>query len=161
MARQPEYRLNTRWQLDAPLAAVWDAILHPEHWPQWWKGVEEVRLLEPGDLNGLGAVQRYIWKGALPYRLTFDMRVTGVVPLISLEGTASGELEGIGRWRFWREGEATVVGYEWQVRTTKWWMNALTPVAKPLFKWNHDLLMRNGGQGLARLLGARLLKSSA
>jgi hypothetical protein len=31
-------------------------------------------------------------------------------------------------------------------------MNLLAPLAKPLFRWNHDALMRAGGIGLARRL---------
>lgn len=36
-------------------------------------------------------------------------------------------------------------------------MNALTPIARPLFAWNHDRLMNAGGRGLAALLGVRLV----
>jgi hypothetical protein len=36
-------------------------------------------------------------------------------------------------------------------------MNLLAPVARPAFQSNHDYVMRNGGAGLAELLGARLL----
>ena len=41
--------------------------------------------------------------------------------------------------------------------TTKPWMNLLAPIARPVFEWNHDWVMRNGGEGLASLLGCRLL----
>jgi hypothetical protein len=71
-----------------------------------------------------------------------------------IEGEAVGELSGTGRWRFAQEGEATRVRYEWDVRTTKPWMNLLAPLARPLFKWNHDVVMEWGAQGLARRLGA-------
>lgn len=43
--------------------------------------------------------------------------------------------------------------YEWDVRTTQWWMNALAPLARPVFAWNHDYVMRQGGEGLRRRLG--------
>jgi hypothetical protein len=36
-------------------------------------------------------------------------------------------------------------------------MNLLAPVARPFFAWNHDVVMRWGGEGLSRLVGARLL----
>jgi len=36
-------------------------------------------------------------------------------------------------------------------------MNWLAPVARPAFAPNHDAVMRQGAQGLARLLGATLL----
>jgi hypothetical protein len=36
-------------------------------------------------------------------------------------------------------------------------MNLVSPVAKPVFAVNHDWVMQNGGEGLARLLSARLV----
>lgn len=146
------YHLTTSWRLDAPLEAVWEAITRPECWPDWWRGAECVVRLEEGDDNGVGACQRYTWKGLLPYRLTFVSRVTRVVPRELLEGRVEGELEGVGRWHFEHRDGQTVVRYEWQVRTTPRWMNVLAPLARPLFRWNHDALMRAGGIGLARRL---------
>jgi hypothetical protein len=54
--------------------------------------------LERGDARGVGCLLRYTWKSLLPYRLTFDMRITRVKPLAAIEAVASGELEGTGRW---------------------------------------------------------------
>ncbi|MBI3935656.1 MAG: SRPBCC family protein [Betaproteobacteria bacterium] len=152
-----EYRLTTVWRIDAPLQQVYEAICRPARWPSWWWGVKDVVELEPGDERGVGRLLRYTWKALLPYALTFTIRVVRVEPLAALEGIADGELEGTGRWRFSQEGSITAVCYEWQVRTTKRWMNLLAPIASPLFEWNHNLIMREGGKGLARLLGARLI----
>ncbi|MEA2376163.1 MAG: hypothetical protein QOD13_70, partial [Thermoleophilaceae bacterium] len=33
----------------------------------------------------------------------------------------------------------------------------LAPVARPVFEYNHDVVMRWGGEGLARRLGVELL----
>lgn len=152
-----EYRLITVWRIDAPVQRVYEAICRPARWPSWWRGVKDVVELEPGDELGVGSVQRYTWKGLLPYALTFTVRVVRVKPLATLEGIVSGELEGVGRWHFSQDGSTTGVCYEWQVRTTKRWMNLLAPIASPLFKWNHNLVMREGGNGLARLLDTRLI----
>jgi hypothetical protein len=127
------------------------------HWPSWWRGVVSVVELDSGDANGIGSVRRYTWKSLLPYRISFDMRVTRIEPLVALEGVATGEVEGTGRWSFTDQGPVTTIRYEWQIRTTRRWMNLAAPLARPLFQWNHDLVMRQGGQGLARLLGARLV----
>jgi hypothetical protein len=54
-------------------------------------------------------------------------------------------------------GRDTAVTYGWNVRTTKAWMGALSPLARPVFAANHDWVMRRGGEGLARLHGAKLL----
>ena len=40
-------------------------------------------------------------------------------------------------------------------------MNLLAPVARPVFNWNHDELMRVGGESLARRLGTDLAFSEA
>ena len=152
-----EYRFVTIWRVSAPVREVYQAIYHSSRWPSWWKGIETVVALEPGDELGVGSLQRYTWKSRLPYRLTFDMRITRVEPLIALEGVASGELAGMGRWEFSEEGPVTTVCYKWFVRTNKRWMNWLAPIARPLFKWNHDMVMRDGALGLARMLNARLI----
>jgi len=153
-----EYRLSTVWRLEAPLEAVWNAIHDSARWPEWWKNVERVAELEAGSSDGIGARQRYTWKGRLPYRVVFDVRVTRIEPLVALEGIASGDLEGIGCWRFSSErGSIAVVRYEWRVQTRRGWMNLFAPLAKPLFQWNHDFVMHEGGTSLARLLDARLV----
>ena len=155
-----DYAFVTTWRIEAPIQQVWDAIYHAERWPTWWKGVESVVELEPGDERGIGALRRFTWKSKLPYRLIFDMRMTRVAPPVALEGKASGELEGMGRWRLSPEDSWTTVRYEWNVRTTKRWMNWLAPLARPLFEWNHNIVMRQGGEGLARMLGARLTSTA-
>lgn len=146
------YILRSEWRFDAPLSAVWDALLDAEAWPLWWPGVECLATLDPGDAGGLGACRVWRCHGALPYRLRFTTRVTRIEPLQLLEGLAEGELEGRGCCRLWAEGGLSCVRHDWQVRTTPRWMNLLAPLARPLFRWNHDLLMRAGGRGLARRL---------
>lgn len=154
-----EYRFLTTWLLEADRERVWDAIYESERWPEWWKGVLEAEKLEEGDDSGVGQYGRYVWKSRLPYRVEFFVLTTRVERPFLLEGEASGELAGVGRWRLFEQQGVTAVTYEWNVRTTRAWMNALVPVAKPIFEVNHDWVMRNGGAGLARLLGGRLLAS--
>jgi hypothetical protein len=152
-----EYKFLTTWLLEAERERVWDAIWESERWPEWWRGVLEAEELEPGDESGFGRYGRYVWQSKLPYKLEFFVRTTQVERPHLLEGDASGELAGIGRWRLYEQDGTTAVLYEWNVRTTRAWMNLLSPVARPIFAVNHDYVMRNGGRGLAKLLGARLL----
>lgn len=156
-----DYRLFTTWRIEAPIADVYEAVRDSARWPSWWPAVERVVDLEPGAASGIGRVQRYTWKGVLPYRLSFDLRVTRIEPHEALEGVASGELEGVGRWRFSAENPLTTVRHEWCVRTTRGWMNRVAPVARPLFEWNHAVVMRRGAQGLAQRLDARLVSNEA
>ncbi|SDY31206.1 SRPBCC family protein [Nitrosomonas sp. Nm33] len=151
-----EFQFVTEWRISAPLAEVCDAITHCLDWPTWWRGCKKVEKLVIGDANGVGSMHRFIWRGRIPYRLTFDMLITHVVPFALIEGQVSGEVMGIGRWNFFHENGVTVVCYEWQVRINKLWMNLIAPLARPLFRWNHHQVMRQGAEGLARLLSARL-----
>jgi hypothetical protein len=78
-----------------------------------------------------------------------------------LGSTAQGDLEGIGRWHFLNEGAVSVVRYEWHVRSTRWWMNLIAPFARSMFIRNHGVLMRQGAEGLARLLDAPLVSQES
>ena len=72
----------------------------------------------------------------------------------TLAGDATGELEGTGVWTLTEEANGvTVARYDWNVRTTRRWMNLLAPLARPIFKANHDLVMRAGAKGLCTRLG--------
>jgi uncharacterized protein YndB with AHSA1/START domain len=159
-----QFHLTTHWSIPAPPAAVWYALLSPEEWPTWWRAVKHVETLAAGDTGGIGAVRRFIWRTALPYTLTFDMRVTRLEPMTLIEGRAEGELTGFGRWTLAPEGarraeehdasEHTSVHYEWTVEVTQPWMRALAPLARPVFAWNHGVVMRWGLEGLTRKLAA-------
>ncbi|HEY7255316.1 MAG TPA: SRPBCC family protein [Solirubrobacterales bacterium] len=151
------YEFLTTWLLDAPRESVWEAIHAQEHWPEWWRGVEEVEELRSGDGDRLGSVSRMVWRSLLPYRVEFEVTTTRVERPLLLEADAVGELKGIGRWRLFEQDGATAVLYEWNVATTRPWMNLLAPVARPVFEWNHNWVMARGGEGIARLLGCRLL----
>lgn len=154
------FELITDWQLPVPLPAVWDALVRPEEWPTWWPAVLAVELLEPGDADGIGAYRRLTWRTALPYRITFNMRTTRVERHQLIEGRADGELAGLGRWTLAPAVPApisagTQVRYEWIVDVTKPWMRLVAPLARPVFAWNHRVVMEWGRQGLLRKLLAQ------
>ena len=81
------------------------------------------------------------------------MTPTRIEPLRALEGEATGELQGSGHWRFESHGPAAAVGHDREVRATKPGMRFLALAARPLFSWNHDVVMRDGERGLTRLVG--------
>jgi hypothetical protein len=154
-----EYAFLTTWLLESPREPVWEVIHDQAAWPSWWRGVEEATELRRGEENGLGSVSRMVWRSLLPYRITFDVTITRIEHPTLMEGQAVGELEGVGRWRLYEQDGVTAVLYEWNVRTTKPWMNLMAPLLRPAFEWNHDWVMRRGGEGISRLLGCRLLAS--
>jgi hypothetical protein len=151
------YRFLTTWLIEAPREPVWEVIEDAVRWPEWWRGVERVEELAPGDERRVGSLYLIEWRSRIPYSLTFEFQVDHVERPLGMEGRAEGELAGRGRWRLFEQEGVTAVLYDWQVRTTKAWMNLLAPCARPVFEYNHDVVMRWGGEGLARRLRTRLL----
>ena len=153
-----QYSFVTNWELQAPLQDVWEAIYNSLEWPQWWRGVKSVTEIKPNDASGINGTRNYKWKSFLPYELSFSMQLTEREELKRLKGIAFGELEGTGEW-FFTEHEGTVhLQYHWNIITNKRWMNTFAFLLKPLFKFNHDIVMHWGAIGLAKKLGTTLLK---
>lgn len=152
MAESQEYTFLTQWTLPARVESVWEALSRPELWPKWWPGLLGVVKIAEGDDLGIGAVRRFRWIGWLPYIITVEMRVTEKVRPGLIESVATGDLEGTGVWRLSPEVGGTVASYDWRVRTTKPWMNALGGIGRGLFSWNHDVVMARGRRGLTEWL---------
>jgi uncharacterized protein YndB with AHSA1/START domain len=142
------FKLVTEWNLDASIERVWPLLTRVEEWPLWWRAVRQVELLQKGDANGVGAVHRMTWKTALPYQLTFDMCMTRIEPMSVIEGRASGELDGVGLWTLRPHGAGTHVRYDWNVEVTKPWMRTLAPILRPVFAWNHKVVMGWGEEDI-------------
>jgi len=153
------YSFLSTWCVAAPLQRVWDVLSVPERYPEWWKGVRKATVLEPGEDGSasVGTLYRMTWRSRLPYALEFDSRLTRREAPHLMEGQASGELAGVGVWRLFESPLGTVALYDWNVATTRAWMNAFSPIARPIFAYNHDYVMRQGAQGLADKLGAELI----
>ena len=151
------YSFLTTWLVEAPRERAWEVLRDAPGWPEWWRGVVRVEELAAGDSWRVGSRYLVEWRSRVPYPLAFEFTVDRVDEPLLMEGKAEGDLSGRGRWRLLEESGVTAVLYEWDVVTTRRWMNLVAPVARPLFEHNHDVVMRWGGEGLARRLGVRLL----
>jgi carbon monoxide dehydrogenase subunit G len=148
------YYFLTTWIIDAPIERVFEAIHDYERWPEWWPGVQTAHQIEPGDANGIGSVARHAWRSKLPYTVHFDVLTTRIDPPWRMEGIAKGELAGTGKWHLFQSDGPTAVVYEWDVQTTRWWMNAIAPFARWLFVRNHNWIMEAGEEGLRKRVNA-------
>ena len=151
------YKFITRWQIQAPVNDVWFAIYNSLEWPQWWKGVESVKMIQENNSFGINGIREYTWKSLLPYKLSFQMKLTEKEGYQFLKGIAFGELEGDGTWFFKEENGITNIQYNWNVKTNKSWMNFFAFILKPIFKLNHDVVMKWGAEGLAKKLNVTLI----
>jgi len=150
------FELMSEWRFDTPVERLWAELTTPEAWPQWWRAVKRVDSIAQGNRDGVGAVRRFTWGTALPYTLSFNMTAMRIEPMRLIEGQARGELDGIGRWTLRPEGEGTYVRYDWLVDITKPWQVALAPVLRPVFAWNHNVVMGWGYEDMK----ARLMKTA-
>jgi uncharacterized protein YndB with AHSA1/START domain len=153
------YSFLTTWLLDSPREPVWDVIYDQRAWPEWWPGLHRVDEIHPGDELGIGAHSRLVWRAPLGYGIAFEARALAIEPPALVEAELLAGLQGVGRWRLFERDGITAVLYEMEVATARRWMNAVAPLARPLFVRNHDAVMRGGGEGLAGRLGVRLLAS--
>lgn len=152
-----QFSLTTTWLIEAPLENAWDAIYESERWPSWWPYVVRVQESAHGESGGIGNVRRYTWRTRLPYRLSFDAKTTHIERLALLEGAVEGELQGCGRWRFYRQDDVIAIRYDWEVNVRQPWLRCLVPRLQRAMRWNHHAVILAGGQGLARHLGGRFL----
>jgi len=156
-----DYAFATTWVLEAPIDRVWATLGDVDGWGTWFPAIRRVTVVEPGGHDGQGGVLEFAARASLPYDLVGRVEVTRVEAPHLLELTAVGDLDGSGRWTLAEEDGVTTARFEWRVATTKPWMNALAPAARPVFAWNHDLAMTAAGRGLARTLGVRLLANES
>ena len=142
------FSLQTTWQIPAPDDVVWKIVSDTEQWPLWWKYVRKVEELSPGDPSGVNNLRRYYWSTCLPYQLILDLCITRIEPCKLIETSVSGDLEGEGRCLFSRRNNLTILRYDWNVELCKPWMKWFAPIARPVFEWNHQQVMKQGEQSL-------------
>lgn len=150
----PDFSLTTRWLIPAPVDKVWECLVATENWPVWWEYVAMVDETARGNSMGVNNVRRYLWRTCLPYDLAIDLRVTQIQPYRFITAEVTGDLTGNGNCAItYQEIEAaTELTFTWNVSLTKSWMKLIGGVAKPLFVWNHEKVMKNGEEGLIRHL---------
>lgn len=156
-----EYQFVSTWRLTAPVTDVFEALAQPDDWYAGWRWFARTEPLTDGDAYGIGGRVRCVVRSPLPYSLTFEIERVAAEPSSRLDERVVGDLEGEGRWELADVNGHTLVCHTWTVRTTKLWMNALAPVARPGFVWAHRVVMRDGARALSAGLGVPLLSADS
>lgn len=141
------YHFVTNWHITAPIERVWQALNAPEDYGRWWPSFVAYEDLTPGT-KGVGARAVRTVRGRLPYALYYTTTITQSDAPRELAYDATGDLQGHGRFVLTPAGEATEVAFYWDVQTTRPVMNLLAPLLRPLFAWNHNIVMSQGERGL-------------
>jgi len=149
------YHFITSWWVDAPIEVVWAALSDARTYLEWWPQVYlEVRV--EGEGLSPGRRSHFRTRGWLPYELHWTATVARVEPPRYLESIASGDFVGRGEWFLEPRRGGTQVRLDWEVDAEKPLLRSLSPILKPLFRWNHGWAMRRAMEGLEPYCRARL-----
>lgn len=140
--------LVSHWHIAAPVERVWAALADIDTWPRWWPGVRAVRTLVPAGADGLGGRRLVRWATRLRGDIEIELEAVELLRHERIRGRCSGALRGEGLWLLHAEGTCTALTCVWRLELGGPWMRWLAP----LLRWNHEVLMRAGGDGLARHL---------
>jgi len=144
-----EYRIPTRWRIDATVDEVARIFLDTERLPAWWPAAFlEVRTIDRGDGWGLGRSALLWTKGWLPYTLRLGFRVSECDYPRSFTLRVWGDFEGCCVVRVLRMEPDLVLEFDWRVRVRKPLVQCLSWLLKPLFAANHRWVMRRGRESL-------------
>ena len=141
-----EYVFVDEWDVDAPQEAVYDALADARSYPEWWRPV--YISAETDGPPEVGRVAQQHFKGRLPYHLHTTSRITRYDRPDVLEAQVEGDLRGRGIWTLSRRDGLTHVHFDWRVFAHRPLVRTLTPVLRPLFRWNHDWAIARAREGL-------------
>jgi Polyketide cyclase / dehydrase and lipid transport. len=144
-----DYVFVTQWTLTAPAQRVFEILKDGVRYAEWWRPAyrSTVKISE----KAVACVVR----ARLPYTLRFTTELVREETPREILLNSTGELAGTGHWTLQQDGSVTRVRFDWRVRAEKPWMRFFSLILKPLFRWNHDWVMKTGERCLQRELDRR------
>ncbi len=140
------YVFADEWDVAAPPEAVFAAIADARTYPEWWRPVYlDVDADGPAEL---GKESRQHFKGRLPYHLHTRSRVVALDAPRMVSADVDGDLRGRGTWTLTPTATGTHVRFDWQVHADRRLLKALTPVLRPVLRWNHNWAIARAMEGL-------------
>jgi uncharacterized protein YndB with AHSA1/START domain len=142
-----EYVFIDEWDVDAPQEAVFAALADASTYPDWWKPVYiDVEADSPPDV---GCTSKQHFKGRLPYTLRTTSEIVRYEPPREFEVSVIGDLTGRGVWTLSEADDGRVhIHFDWRVIADRPLLRYLTPVLRPVFRWNHNWSVKRAIQGL-------------
>jgi hypothetical protein len=140
------YRFTSLWKVPGSLHQIFDVISRLETYPSWWPEVKEIN-----PIDGTSADARI--SALLPYSLRFSMsqevadREAGI-----LRARLAGDLDGYSSWTLKDTPDGCSLQFDQEVVVNKVCLRILAPVARPVFRLNHAVMMYRGERGLRRYL---------
>jgi uncharacterized protein YndB with AHSA1/START domain len=141
-----EYVFIDEWDVGAPREAVFNALADASTYPQWWKPVYiDVETDGPPQV---GRTSDQHFKGRLPYTLKTTSEIVRYEPPTEFEVSVVGDLTGRGVWTLSEAGGVVHIRFDWRVIADRPLLRYLTPVLRPVFRWNHNWSIKRAIEGL-------------
>ena len=143
------YHFVTEWEFEARIEEVADILSDGPALARWWPSVYlDVKELEHGDEQRVGAVMDLYTKGWLPYTLRWQLRVTEANYPNGFSFVAWGDFVGRGTWTLKQDGPLVKVAYDWDIEAQKVLLRRLSFLLAPVFAANHLWAMDKGHESL-------------
>lgn len=143
------YRFRSVWHVDAAPSFVFDVLSDIGSYPVWWpevKGATKVHD-ECAELR---------CRSVLPFDLVFQANHSMRDQQAGLlRARLTGDLEGYASWELTGRGGGTELLFDQEVEARKAVLRRTALVARPLFRANHEMMMRSGERGLREYLTVR------
>jgi uncharacterized protein YndB with AHSA1/START domain len=154
-----EYVFIDEWDVEAPQEAVFDALADTRTYPEWWQPV--YLAVESDGPPEEGRVSRQEFKGRLPYHLKTHSTIVRMDPPRELEVSVVGDLTGKGIWTLTpADGGDVHIRFDWRVIADRPLLRILTPLLRPVFRWNHDWSIKRAIEGLEPYARSRTITAS-
>lgn len=137
-----DYHFVTHWKIRGPIRKIYDVLKEGARYSEWWWPAY-LKTEETGPRK-----VRSLVRAKLPYTLDFTTELVREDPPTELEIRASGDLVGTGLCKLRQVGDKTNIEFHWSVRAEKLLIRWLSFILKPVFRWNHDWVMKVGEKGL-------------
>jgi hypothetical protein len=148
-----QYEFFDRWVLPGRPQQIFEALVDFDLYPRWgYPGYVSGRRNGPPEVGCTGTV---VIQGGLPFKATLHCTSTRLVPEREIAVSVTGDLVGELVWRIRPLADGTAeLSKDWRCNTGALLLRALTPVLRPLFRWNHRKCMSLIIGGLTRHLRA-------
>jgi uncharacterized protein YndB with AHSA1/START domain len=141
-----EYVFVDEWDVDAPQEAIFDALADATTYTQWWTPTYRESRAEGPLTVGVRSHQRF--RAALPYTLKTTSTLVAMDRPHGFTVDVDGDLRGRGVWSLEPRDGVVHVRFDWRVFADRPLLRVLTPVLRPLFRWNHRVAIEAAMRGL-------------
>jgi len=134
------FSFDRSWTFAVPRDELWSRLSDTSSFSTWWPWL---RAFDPVPIEE-GATTRCAIGPPLPYVLTVDLAVAGVVESESVDVDVDGDLCGPARLVLGDADEGSTARLHWRLEVQRPMLRMAATVGRPILQWGHDWVVSNG-----------------